>query len=351
MKALEEEKKLEDYKQEKNLQLSIFEFLEPENKKYSNTIELYDAIPKYVWGRQKKTKESIPILREFSNRNIKYKVMITPATVVKMNGDQIKDTFVRFPSRREELIEDALRKIACNGQGVFLDDEAGVLFTLYQLREELEKMGHGYNINEIKEALFICKGTEIKLMSEDGKNVIISNIFQTLGLQTQDDWKQQGSKTKAYVRFNPLVTKSINDITFRQLDYQKCMEYKYDLSRYLHKRLSHNYIQAGYVNKEDGTLNHFEIYLSTILRDSGFKAYKKLSINIPQVTKCLDELKSSKLLSKYETEPIYEHIKKNKISDVKFTLYPHIEFIRESRKINAIKKEAIRKLSEARSNR
>lgn len=347
MKALEKEKKLAEFKQEKYRQMTMFEFLEPEDSKYSNTIELYDAIPKYFWGRQKKTKESVPIIREFSHRNTKYKVIITPATVIKMTKDNngVKDSFVRFPSRREELIEDALRKIACNGQGVYLDNEAGVVFTLYQLKKELENMGHGYNINQIKEALFVGKGTEMKLISADGKTVIVANIFQTLGLKTQEDWKEHGANAKAFVRFNPLVTKSINEMTFRQLDYQKCMEYRYDLSRYLHKRLSHNFIHAGHFDLEKkGNITKFEIYLTTILRDSGFKAYKKLSLNIPQITKCLEELISSNVLSKYETANTYDHSKKNKISDVKFTLYPHNEFIKETKKINALKREALVKM-------
>jgi len=50
------EKKLEDYKMEQLPLPFIFPKLE---KNYSNTIELYDAIPKYFWGRIP-TKNRIP---------------------------------------------------------------------------------------------------------------------------------------------------------------------------------------------------------------------------------------------------------------------------------------------------
>lgn len=339
----EKPKRLEEYRKTKPRQMTMFEFLEPQDNRYSNTVELYDSIPKYVWGRQRKTRESVPIVRECSHRGEKYKVVIIPATVVKMNadGNKVEDSFVRFPSRREELVEDALRKLACNGHGTYLDSEVSVVFTLHQLKKELERTGHGYNKNEIKEALFICAGTSIELVSEDGEAVVSSHIFQTLALQTQKDWKKKGTKTKAYVRFNPLVTKSINETTFRQLDYKKCMEYKRDLSRYLHKRLSHNYTQAGYGFQGDGRLATYEIHLSTILRDSGFKRYEKLNLNVLQITKSLDELISSAVLSKYESHNIYDHYRKNKIADVKFALYPSPEFIRESKKINRLKKDSM----------
>ena len=34
-------------------QLDFFYLVEPNEVKYSNTIELYDAIPKYVWQKKK----------------------------------------------------------------------------------------------------------------------------------------------------------------------------------------------------------------------------------------------------------------------------------------------------------
>jgi hypothetical protein len=42
---------LVEYKQEKPIQLTLFELLLPGEQAYSNTVELYDFIPKYHWGK------------------------------------------------------------------------------------------------------------------------------------------------------------------------------------------------------------------------------------------------------------------------------------------------------------
>src|SRR5262252_2758089 len=76
-----------------------------------------------------------------------------------------------------------------------------------------------------------------------------SPIFPTLLLASKEDWLENPKKVKCYVQFNPLVTASINQITYRQFDYAKYMEYKHRLSRWLHKRLCHNYIQASLFNR------------------------------------------------------------------------------------------------------
>jgi len=310
-------KKLNEYKQTKPKQLALFELVAPTVKAYSNTIELYDAIPKYIW-RKEKTKENnkiAPLKRKFKHKNIHYKVTISPAWI------EIKDEEDKavFPGKREELVEDALRKLTCDGQGLFLDDSAGVVFTLYELQQELERMGHGYNKNEIKEALIICASSIMNLQADNGKSIVIMPFFETLGLQTQEDWKGCGEKTKAYVRFNSLVTKSIKEKSFRLLNYDKSMSYKRVLARWLHKRLSHNYMQAS-------SYDHFTIKLSTIIRDSGVKQYPKISDNIRQLKEALEEMKEKEVLFMYEIQNILEG---RKTINANITLVPHDSFVSE----------------------
>ena len=50
------------------------------------------------------------------------------------------------------------------------------------------------------------------------------------------------------MQFHPLVTASINHISYRQYDYLTYMTYKHRLSRWLHKRPAHNYVQASMMN-------------------------------------------------------------------------------------------------------
>jgi len=308
-------KKLDELKQTKPEQLTFFEFIEPATKPYSNSIELYDAIPKYYWGNQVRDEKGRldDIEKEFKHKGERYSVYVQPARLKAKDG-KYKDY---LPSKREELVEDALRKLACDGRGVFLDDSAGVIFTLYGLQEELKRMGHGYNLNQIKDAIMICGQASMQVKSEDDKSIVFMPFFETVGLRTQEDWKGHGKKTKAYVKFNFLVTESIKSKTFRLLNYDKSMSYKHVLARWLHKRLSHNYIQAS-------SHNTFSIKLSTIIRDSGVKQYPRISDNIIQLREALEEMKDKEVVLKYEIQNILEG---RKIINAKITISPHESFV------------------------
>lgn len=327
----EQEKKFDEYEQSKPMQLTLFSTLGIDTT-YSRTIEFYDFIPKYAWGKierikvEKANKEILPNLeREFVCRDIFYHVTITPASVRDADG-VFRDY---FPSKREELVEDALRKIACEeNNGIFLDGEASVTFTLYQLRKELRKRNHGYNLNEIKEALFILARTHLQLSTLDGKVIVESNIFQNLGLQTQADWKGDGKKIKAFVRFNPLVTKAIKHMKFRQLEYETSMSFQNYLARQLFKRMSHHYTQASIANR-------YHITLLTMIRDFGINRYEQLRDNLREVTKALEELKRKHVIASYTVEKTIDSQKHNKLTDAKFTILTTPQFNAEIKHANS----------------
>jgi hypothetical protein len=339
----EKTKSLEQYRQEKPVQLTFFEYLLPEERRYSNTIELYDFIPKYHWGKSDRVAgrflESLE--REFECRNRRYKVRIDPARLKDKSGI-IKD---HFPSQREELVEDALRKFVCEGQGVFLDDEAGVTFTLYQLQQELQRRGHSYSKDQIKDALLICAQSKLIVTSDDGNTVLVSSLFETLGLQTREDWKGKGQKTRAFVRFNPLVTQSIKSRNFRQLDYDRSMSFKSVIARQLYKRMSHHYTQASWQHP-------YTINLLTIIRDFGLTKYEKLPNNLRDVIAALKEMQKADIILSYEVEKISDERRRNKLLDAKITLVPHPSFSGHQKAANKRKgdieqRAAILKLSAA----
>jgi hypothetical protein len=320
--------KIEDYKKSKPAQLQLFEMIMPSEKDYSNTIELYDFIPKYVWGRVERIQEKFlePVERKFECRGGRYHVRIAPARV--QDSDGVSRDYL--PGKREELVEDALRKLATEGQGIFLNDEAAVTFTLYQLQQELKRTGHSYSITQLKEALMVCVGTILHLTDESGQSVLASSIFDTIGLQTREDWEGQGEKTKAFVRFNGLVTSSIRNNTFRQFNYEVSMGYQNIISRQLHKRMSHHFTQASFAHP-------YTILLSTVIRDFGLTAYEKLSHNLRDVETALKEMVSKNVLFKYTLEKIIDEKRSNKIADVRLVLYPHPKFSSEI--ISANKKQ------------
>ena len=108
-------------------QLSLFGSFISEDDKYSNTIELYDAIPKY-FASSKQMEELreggkyLPILeRKFKHKGEDYAVNITPARIKDQHGNEKE----YYPTEREELVEEALKKIASDQRnGVYLDNFA-----------------------------------------------------------------------------------------------------------------------------------------------------------------------------------------------------------------------------------
>ncbi len=338
-------KKLNDYEQTKPEQLTLFELLSPEDKKYSNTIELYDFIPKYVWGRVERINGQFlnTLERYFECRGIQYKVKIRPARMDDSDGSE-RDY---YPGKREELVEDALRKLICEGQGIFLDDEAGAFFTLTKLQEELMNMGHSYSKDQIKEALLVCNKTTLEVYSIDGGTIVSASIFTTLGITSRDDWKNHTKDAKCFVRFNPLVTTSIKNKTFRQIDYAVTMAYKSVIARQLHKRLSHHYTQASILEK-------YQILLSTIIRDFGLSIYDDIRNNLRDVKLALDEMsvkeieieengqktkKEVGIIASYKIEKKFDPTNKRKMVDALITIATYQNFNGEMKKANAKQSE------------
>ena len=323
-------KELSKYTQTKSEQLDLFSILDASLKDYSNSIELYDTMPKYYVGgieREKgKLVDSLPILtREFMHRKGHYKLDISPAAI---HDKKTGKTIHYYPSQREELVEDALRKIATKGKAKEFEKDGekkvGVTFSYYELQQELERMGHGYSIAEVKLAIEILSKAVIEITSKDESISMTNNFFSAVGKETQE----LGGKEKVVVIFHNLVSKAINTGNYRLFNYDKSMKMKMQVSRWLYKRISHIFIQATIDNP-------YPIKLSTIVRDSGTKEYKTISERARQVEKCLDEFKKKEIgvISRWEKFPEKE---KNKILDIKYLLYMSEDFVSDAKKASAI---------------
>jgi hypothetical protein len=318
----EKPKPFERYDHQHPVQLSLFEILEVENRQYSNTVEIYDFLPKEFLGKATRVADTyLPRLeREFECRGIKYKMKLDPARV------EDKDGTVRefYPSQREEVVEDCLRKLMVEGGGVFLDDQASVRFTLYQLQKELSDNGHTYSYTQIRESLEILTKTNIELSSDNGDIRLIFSPIETLGI------KGEGGETQTFVRFSPLVTNSIKDRKFRLINYKKVMGYRSAIARKLHKRLSHFYIQASLTDK-------YSALLSTLIRDFGLTKYSQMSKNLRDFEKAVEELKDSNTILNFSKEEIKQERPRLKVIDYRLTIQPHPEFVSDVKKANYVK--------------
>ncbi len=320
-----EQKTLTEYRQSKPSQLEMFELDDPQMDQYSNTVELYDVMPKFYFGGAKREKgklvDSLPILkREFKYRQKDFSLKVLPAAIEDDSGK----TIYYYPGQREELVEDVIRKLATKKKGIFLDNELAVKFSLYEVAQELKRMGHGYNIAEIKDAIQICNKSIIEVKSNDGNEISVSSsIFQSVFMENKEE---ETGKNRVVVMLHPLITKSINEGSYRLINYERLMKLKMPLARWLHRRISHLFSQAT-------VQNPYKIKLSTIIRDSGMKAYKTTSERIRQVVKSIKELESVGTILKFEEQRTVE---KNKIVDVVFEIYVSESFVYDIKKANRV---------------
>lgn len=323
MALMEEDKKLQQINITAPQQMNLFELKGDRDIGYSNTIELYDVMPKYTWAAKREFTDldNAIVERALTVRRVNYKVIIKAAIISK--GKDKNSNVLIYPGNREELVEDALRKLSCSGNGRFMDGQVGVLFTLYELQQELERMGHGFDRGDIREAIEVLRGASIQCI-RDNETILDSNFFPMSGLQNRTDWMENGKDAKCYVQFNPLVTKSINELSFRQLNYDKCMSYSNTLARYLHKRLNHYWTQAS-------KTKHYTIMMSTLILQSGRELSSRMSTNRRTVDTAIKAIYDNAVINKPEIKVIKSG---NKIIDIKYSLSPTKEFISEIVKAN-----------------
>lgn len=176
-------------------------FGRPEN--LSNTIELWDAIPKYAFSARMQT-----MLRDESGRlpvhqrSFEYRfapkaenptlvctLSLQPASI--MVDGRRRDV---YPSADEELVEEVLKKIFTD-QACGLHDsrrgESWVRFTLHMIRTELARRGRTRSIAEIKMSLEILSKTVLDVTVEgrgSRKTVYTNPILNDLTRVSRADW-------------------------------------------------------------------------------------------------------------------------------------------------------------------
>ena len=109
---------------------------------------------------------------------------------------------------------------------MFLDNTAGVQFSLYELDRELKSLGHAMKWPDLIRSLEICRSAGIEVIGPEGKAEVKSSIFPVVALVNREDWRKNPGRVRCYVQFNPLLTYSIKALTYRQFDYRTFMRLK-----------------------------------------------------------------------------------------------------------------------------
>jgi len=305
---------------------------ESEQHQLSNTIDLWDSVPRYSVSRQMtaklRTKDGFLDLLEinFDYKGTHLKAIIQPARIREEDGT----TQDYYPSATEELIEDALRKIAaCKQQGFFdkFNYRSGVVFSLHMLREELKKSGHTRSFQEIVKSLKILSGSLIEIQAGDGKDIAAFSRTNYLPALTAVSRKKlrDNPDAKWMAQFHPMVTQSVDALTYRQFNYHQMMAHSTQLARWLHRQLSLKFTFAT-------DSSSFEMCYSAVKRDSALINYARERDGIAALTKAFEELCEQGVLLRFEKEGITGN--RSKINDVKYILYPTAKFVREMKYAN-----------------
>lgn len=334
-----------------NPQLSLFQtFLantEEQRDLLSNAVDLWDSIPRYSMSRRKQDElrdkgGHLPIRRvTFNYRSIPLTAVIRPARleVLDAKGKPTGASVEYYPSAREELIEQALRRLATENDAGFFDDtlpRSGLHFTLYRLRQELAARGHAMTHRDLAEGLDILSlGTiDIETEAQDtlgiGKFGRASFISNLAGVTRED--LEKNPHARWYAEFHPFVTSSIDKIAYRSFNYDGWMRCRQQLSRWLIKQLVLKFTQAavGY---------SFTMKYSTIRRDSGLlEGYKLERQAVAALDEAWDELVERQVLISYSKSE--QRGARSKLVDVSYTLQPTRVFASEQRAANRRQKDA-----------
>ena len=318
-----------------NRQLNLFQtFLcntHEEKDHLSNAIDLWDSMPRYSVSRQAMTKNRINgrFLEEhqttFQHRGRTYTRIIHPALVQDLDGK--KRYF--YPSATEELVEHALRKLAIEQQAGYFDKpnyRSGVVFTLYALREEMKKRGHTRSYQQLFQALDILSHCVMDILPHaEGEAKMVSTYLPALTAVSRAKLSED-PKAKWAVQFHPLVTGSIDKVTYRQFNYHLMMSHTTQLARWLHQQLVIKYTFASHHSP-------FEMRYSTVKRDSGLlDFYARDRDAVGMLEEAFTEIQERQVILGYDRKDVTGPRKK--LVDVVFTIQPSIDFIREAKAAN-----------------
>ena len=324
----------------RSAQYDLFATFFGNERDLSNTIELWDALPKYsvtprIQSQMRDEKGRLPVYRrELEYRPspraenpvpFKYAITLQPASIETEDG--YRDF---YPSADEELVEEVIKKIFSQQRYGIHDvrnAESWVKFTLHMIRKELARRGKTRSIPEIKRSIEILSKTVIDLTIEGAgqrKTLYTNPILNDLTRVTIAD-RLEDPTAMWTARLPALVSLSINNLSYRQFNYGLLMSLSSQLARWLLKRLSHEYTNAS-------LMHPYKILFSTIERDSALLHHARVASNINTVQRALEELVANHALLDFKVEK-----RRNgaAIADVLYTLTPHPDFVKQVKAANA----------------
>ena len=311
----------------KSLQYDLFtRFVANDGDLVSNTIELWQRIPKYIFtARQVAKLRNIdgyaePFEKEFIFNKVNYSVLIRPAQILQKDGSYKHF----FPSITEELIEEVLlRFLSEQYRGIHNPSEleTWVKFSLSMIRKELKERGKSRSIKQIKQAIDVMRYSNITVY-ENNKELFNEPLL-TVFTVTRKEYIEN-RKSLHIARLPYLISLAINNLEYRQFNYDRMMRCKEQLSRWLYKHFVHRYKQAS-------VLDDYHFMYQYLKENTGLLEQAREIDNRRKVLAALKELKSQRVLIQYTSK---EKKRGRTIIDVVYTVTASLEFEKEQKAAN-----------------
>ncbi len=312
----------------KSIQYDLFsQFITNNQKEVSNSVEMWDAIPKYfLTAKQQKqlrtsTGHADPYEWAYHYKSVGCMVKIQPA-LIKQNNGKYK---AFFPNVTEELVEEALKKILTDQQYGIHDPtkaETWIKFSLSMVQKKLKARGRGRSIDEIKHAIEVMSRCNLTLYRE-GKEVWNGAILQDLVTVDRKAYKEDGGSLHA-ARLPLFISQAINCLDYRQHNHNRLMSCDNQLARWLLRtKLIPRFTQAS-------LFTSYNILYSE-LKQSGLLQQAREIDNRLKVNKAFDELVKRDVLMQWSGTV---HMNGRIIVDVKYEMSPSVKFSGEQKAAN-----------------
>ena len=229
-----------------------------------------------------------------------------------------------FPGSTEELVEEALKKIFSEQNYGIHDadrEESWVKFTLQMVRRELAARGRSRNMQELKHAIEVMSSCILSIRTEHDEEWR-GAILQDLVTVGREDYVAD-TRSHHIARLPIIISRAINMLDYRQFNYDRLMECDGQLTRWIYKLLILRYRQASMMNDY-----HF---MFSRLASSGLLQQGNGTNNRRKALDALNELKQKGVLRDFKADVRWD---KNKIYDVKYTVAPSGEFVKEQKAAN-----------------
>ncbi|MGP9797030.1 hypothetical protein ACT3UJ_06695 [Halomonas sp. 86] len=309
----------------------------------SNAIAFWDWLPKYA-NETVNSEKKLPtaVKSKFSYGGQRFDFTQFPGTC----RDHTKPEapwVVRYPGIKEQAVELALMKLSAESGGFCQVEkgtrEYGVVFSIRQLRRELEAMGHSYNHYQVVASLDLLTSSTFLLESESGNQAAKSRIISEYQAASNEDNARHAPEARWRVFFHRVVANAIESAQYRQ----------YDMTR-LYARRSCGVTLVKRLIFATNLAPHapLRIRFTDIRETTSGLNYARLTDGVNSLEKEIKRLQKDGTIDRYDKQLIKKRSTDTGrlfLEDAEFYLYPSNDLISEIKAANVRQSNAERELS------